>query len=60
MRTQALLHRAQEQAQSRTLEIGIAVQEVAQALGHCKHHRLACLGFRFAASNWRTGSGGKT
>jgi hypothetical protein len=34
VRPQALLHGAQEQAQSSTLEIGVAVQEVAQARGH--------------------------
>ena len=34
VRAQAWLHRAQEQAQSSTLKFGIAVQEVAQALGH--------------------------
>jgi hypothetical protein len=28
VRPQALLHRAQEQAQRRTLEVGVAVQEV--------------------------------
>jgi hypothetical protein len=37
MRTQALLHRPQEQAQSSTLESGVTVQEVAQALGHREH-----------------------
>ena len=34
MRAQALLHHAQEQAQSSTLKFGVAVQEVAQALRH--------------------------
>ena len=34
MRLQALLHHPQEQAQGRALQIGIAVQEVAPALGH--------------------------
>jgi len=37
VRPQALLHHPQEQAQRRTLESGIAVQEVAQALGHRQH-----------------------
>jgi hypothetical protein len=35
-RAQAGLHRAQEEAQRRTREIGIALQEVTQALGHGK------------------------
>ena len=60
VRAQALLHRPQEQAQGGALEIGIALQKVAQALGHREHHRFACLGLRFAASNCRTGSGGNT
>jgi hypothetical protein len=34
VRAQALLHQSQEQAQSSTLEIGVALQEVTQALGH--------------------------
>ena len=34
VRLQVLLHHAQEQAQGSTLEIGVAVQEVAQPLGH--------------------------
>jgi len=33
VRTQALLHQSQEQAQGGALEIGIALQKVAQALG---------------------------
>jgi uncharacterized membrane protein (DUF373 family) len=37
VRTQVLLHDPQEHAQSSALEIGIAVQEVAQALGHRQH-----------------------
>ena len=60
VRAQALLHPSQEQAQGGALEIGIALQEVAQALGHRQHHRFACLGFRFAASHCRTGRSGKT
>jgi hypothetical protein len=34
VRAQTGLHRAQEQAQGRTLEISVTLQEVAQALGH--------------------------
>ena len=44
VRPQALLHRAQEQAQRRTLQVGVAVQEVAPALRHRQHplaHRQA-------------------
>ena len=44
MCAQALLHHAQEQAQGGTLEVGVAVQEVAQALRHRQHplpHRQA-------------------
>jgi len=37
VRAQALLHHSQQQAQRRTVEIGVALQEVAQALGHGKH-----------------------
>ena len=36
-RAQASRHGAQEQVQYRALEVGIAFQEVAQALGHCKY-----------------------
>jgi len=44
VRPQALLHRAQEQAQRRTLEVGVAVQEVTQSLRYHQHplaHRQA-------------------
>jgi hypothetical protein len=37
VRPQALLHRAQEQAPGSTFEVGIALQEVAQPLGHGKY-----------------------
>ena len=37
VRTQALLHRAQEHPQGRALEGGVAVQEVAQPLRHRQH-----------------------
>ena len=37
VRTQLLFHHPQEHAQSSALEIGIAVQEIAQALGHRQH-----------------------
>jgi predicted TIM-barrel fold metal-dependent hydrolase len=37
VRAQALLHQSQEQAQGGALEIGIALQKVAQALGHRQH-----------------------
>jgi hypothetical protein len=37
MRAQAGLHHAREQAQGRALEVGVALQDVAQALGHCQH-----------------------
>ena len=44
---QALLHRAQEQAQRRALQSCITHKEVAQSLRHRSTH-------------WRTGNAGKT
>jgi hypothetical protein len=41
MCAQALLHRAQELAQSSTMEIGVAAQEVAQALGQLSPEQMA-------------------
>ena len=44
VRTQVLLHHPQEHPPGSALQIGIAVQEVAQALGHRQHplpHRQA-------------------
>jgi hypothetical protein len=55
VRAQALLHQAQEQAQGGALEIGIALQEVAQALRlpartHCRTARSGkTLSVRWAA-----------
>ena len=37
VRPQGLLHRAQEQAQRRALQVGVAVQEVTQSLRHRQH-----------------------
>jgi hypothetical protein len=37
VRAQALLHHAQKQAQGPALEIGVAVQDVARALGYCQN-----------------------
>jgi hypothetical protein len=44
---QALLHRAWEQAQRRTLQRGVTLEEIAQSFGTANTH-------------WRTGNGGKT
>ena len=56
----ATFHRAHQYVQDGTLHGRVAPQEIAQALRHGEHHRFACLGFRFAASNCRIGKGGKT
>ena len=58
--TQGALDGAQQDAHDHALQRRIIVQEIAQPLGHRKYHRPACLGFRFAASNWRSGNGGNT
>jgi hypothetical protein len=57
---QTAFDHAQKDAQDHALQRRIIVQEIVQALGYGKHHRFACLGFRFAASNCRSGNGGKT
>ena len=60
VRTQGTLDGAQQDAHDHALQRRIVVQEIAQPLGYRKDHRFACLGFRFAASNCRSGNGGNT
>jgi hypothetical protein len=51
-----LAHAAQRRDAGTKVEMGIEAGTEAVDEGH----RFACLGFRFAASNCRTGSSGKT
>ena len=60
VRTQGTRDGAQQDAHDHALQRRIVMQEIAQPLGYRKHHRPACLGFRFAASNCRSGNGGNT
>ena len=60
VRAQAALDGAQQDARDHALQGRIVVQKIAQPLRYGQDHRFACLGFRFSASNWRTGNGGNT